>query len=124
MHKRSFLSLALAALAGGTVARAASPFPSRPIRFVVHASSGGWLDATTRALAQKMSEDLGQPVIVDNRAGADGLIGIRDNSNRCYKKKMALDSFPQKTDDIVHLAARIDPSIGHCRAMDADFRAR
>ncbi len=52
-------------------------FPSRPIKIVVNQSPGALLDATTRLVAQKMSEHLKQPVVVENRAGADGLLGIR-----------------------------------------------
>jgi len=76
MQKRSFLSFALA-LAASPLVRADTPFPTRPVRLVVHSSPGGWLDLTTRVLAEAMSERLGQPFLVDNRAGADGLIGIR-----------------------------------------------
>lgn len=76
MNRRG-LAVAILALAGATQALAADPFPTRPIRFVVNASPGGSLDITTRLIAQKMSETLGQSIIVDNRAGADGLVGIR-----------------------------------------------
>lgn len=68
---------AMLALSAAAPAFAADPFPTRPIRFIVNASPGGSLDITTRLVAQKMSEKLGQSVIVDNRAGADGLVGIR-----------------------------------------------
>ena len=86
MRKRTFLSLAVA-LIGSRVARASTAYPDRPIRFVVHAAPGGWLDLTTRVVAQAMSEHLGQPVMMDNRAGADGLIGIR------YVKDAAPDGY-------------------------------
>ena len=56
---------------------AADAFPARPIRIVVNQSAGALLDTTTRLVAQKMSDNLGQPVIVENRAGADGTLGIR-----------------------------------------------
>lgn len=71
------LSAVMLTLAATAPAFAADPFPVKPIRFVVNASPGGSLDITTRLIAQKMSEKLGQSVIVDNRAGADGLVGIR-----------------------------------------------
>jgi tripartite-type tricarboxylate transporter receptor subunit TctC len=64
------------ALAASTVA-AADAFPSRPIRIVVNTAPGGLTDITTRLVAQKMGEELGQSVIIDNKAGADGLLGIR-----------------------------------------------
>jgi len=54
----------------------AQSFPSRPVRLVVPAPPGNTSDAAVRLLGQKMSPILGQPVIVDNRAGASGTIGV------------------------------------------------
>ena len=53
----------------------ASKFPSRPIRMIVPFPPGGSNDILARFLAQKMSERLPQQTVVDNRAGADGIIG-------------------------------------------------
>jgi len=50
-------------------------YPNRPIRIVAPFPPGGGLDMVARALAQRMSAPLGQSVIIDNRAGADGMIG-------------------------------------------------
>jgi tripartite-type tricarboxylate transporter receptor subunit TctC len=53
----------------------AQKFPERPIRFIVPFPPGGGNDILARVIAPKMAEFLGQPVIVDNRAGAGGNIG-------------------------------------------------
>ena len=55
---------------------AQSAYPNKPIRLVVPFPAGGSVDVTSRALALKLSEQLGQQVIVDNRPGAGGNIGM------------------------------------------------
>jgi tripartite-type tricarboxylate transporter receptor subunit TctC len=51
-------------------------FPTRPVRIVVPYPPGGPIDMLTRPLAQKLNEGMNSPVVVDNRAGANGIIGI------------------------------------------------
>ncbi len=64
------------ALALGATAHAADDtFPTRPIRMIAPSSAGGPVDVIARILAQGYSEALGQQIVVDNRAGAAGLIG-------------------------------------------------
>ena len=71
-----FLSSLLIALATGIAGTANSQsYPSKPIRIVVPWPPGGGTDVVARTIASKMNETLGQPAIVDNRAGATGIIG-------------------------------------------------
>lgn len=52
-----------------------APYPSRPIRIVVGSAAGSGSDIVARTLSTRLSENLGQPVVVDNRPGASGVIG-------------------------------------------------
>ena len=82
---RPFLSLRrvvvaglLAGAAAGVGAQGTAPsadFPKRPVRLIVPFPAGGATDLTARLLAGKLSEAWGQPVVVENRAGASGMIG-------------------------------------------------
>lgn len=64
-------------LASANLVMAAEPFPVKPIRIIVASAAGGSLDITTRMVAKRMGEKLGQPIVVENRAGAGSLIAIR-----------------------------------------------
>jgi tripartite-type tricarboxylate transporter receptor subunit TctC len=67
----------LALVAGSAFAQSAPPpaFPSRPLRFIVPFPAGGTLDVLARTIANKLAPALAQPVIVENRPGASGVIG-------------------------------------------------
>ena len=67
-----FLSLALAFAAGMANAQ---NFPNRPVKFVTGNAPGGGTDTIARMVTPKLGERLGHPVIVENRPGADGIIG-------------------------------------------------
>lgn len=77
MKRLRFVSLLSAALGLGLVASQAlaQAYPNKPIKAVVPFAAGSATDQIGRAFAQKMSEVLGQPVVVDNRAGVNGMLG-------------------------------------------------
>jgi tripartite-type tricarboxylate transporter receptor subunit TctC len=73
-----YFNLALAAsalFALATNPATAADFPARPVRLVVASSPGGALDVLARLVSPKLTDKWGQPVVVDNRAGAGGVIG-------------------------------------------------
>jgi len=74
VHRRQFL-IAVSALLAAPLARAQGVFPSKAIRIIVPASPGGAADILARTIAQKLSDAWGQPILVDNRTGAAGIIG-------------------------------------------------
>ena len=77
MRRRVFVqsAVALGLAAVAPALRAQSAFPSKPIKFVVPFAAGGGGDVVARMLAQRLSERINNPVIVENRTGAGGNIG-------------------------------------------------
>ncbi len=72
--RRHLLAAGLAGL-GARAASAQGAFPTRPVTMVIPWAPGGSTDTLGRLLAQTMSTDLGQPVVVENRGGASGTVG-------------------------------------------------
>lgn len=68
-------ALALALLLMSGVSWGADPYPSRPIRWVVPWPAGGVADTQARIIAEQLGKALGQPVVIENRAGASGVLG-------------------------------------------------
>jgi tripartite-type tricarboxylate transporter receptor subunit TctC len=82
MLRRS-ITLALAAACAAAVqlpaqAQTAAPFPSKPIRLVASAAAGGATDFVSRTVGERLSKSLGQPVVVDNKAGANGALAASE----------------------------------------------
>ncbi|WP_342050721.1 MULTISPECIES: Bug family tripartite tricarboxylate transporter substrate binding protein [unclassified Cupriavidus] len=78
MYRRRFIASALAAtalLCHGP-ASAQDAYPSRPIRLIVPQSAGSGSDVVARLLSEKLSQDLGQSIVVDNRPGANGIVAM------------------------------------------------
>lgn len=75
-RRRVLGALAAAAAAPAVWAQTAATFPNRPIRIIVPYTPGGTTDVLARTIGQKLTEYWGQPVVVENRPGASGWLGI------------------------------------------------
>lgn len=74
LRRRDFAALLLSTLAAPAMAQGGA-YPSRPVRLVVPFAAGGAVDTVARSLADRLGAQLGQPVIVDNKPGANANIG-------------------------------------------------
>jgi tripartite-type tricarboxylate transporter receptor subunit TctC len=75
--RKTFLTLVLFAFViAGTVSAFAADFPTKPIEMQVAYAAGGLVDSMARAIAKNMEETLGQPVVVVNKPGAGGALGV------------------------------------------------
>src|SRR5215813_12376534 len=83
----ALVGAAVSALASGAAAQAPADYPSRPIRIVVPQAAGSGVDLQARVLAQKLSEMFGQQVVVEDRPGANAIIGMD------YVAKSAADGY-------------------------------
>src|SRR6267142_2306230 len=71
---RTFLNTLLFLIAGTAFAQ---PYPSKPIRVIVPFSPGGPVDVVMRLLSPKMTEMLGQPLVIENKPGAGGNLSVQ-----------------------------------------------
>ena len=80
MRRHCTIAVLIAALvvisASGLAQSPASNYPNKPVRFIVQYSAGGLGDTFARVLGQHLAEKMGQPFIVENRAGANGVIAM------------------------------------------------
>jgi tripartite-type tricarboxylate transporter receptor subunit TctC len=69
VHRLMIFSLACLLVAGSGSARAADPYPTRPVHWIVPFPPGGATDVVARIMAQWLSDHLGQQVVIENREG-------------------------------------------------------
>lgn len=110
-HPRAFAALAAGLLVAAVLIAApalAQPWPSKPIRILVPHAPGGVTDVITRIVTQPLSEALGQPIIVENRPGASGLLGTEIAARAApdgYTLLMYVDTntiFPSTVKQLAH----------------------
>jgi tripartite-type tricarboxylate transporter receptor subunit TctC len=102
--------LALASLAALPLGAQAQEYPARPIRLVVPFPPGGPTDVLARIVATRLGERLGQPVVIDNKPGASGMIGAD------MVAKAAPDGYTLLANASIHV---INPSLYAKPAYDA-----
>jgi len=74
IYRQALLVLGAAAVLSASPASSFAEYPERPIHLILPFPAGGAVDLVTRIIAAKMSEDLGKPVVIENKAGAGGII--------------------------------------------------
>src|SRR4051794_19848505 len=76
MNRIAVICIAIAAAIAGNFALAAETYPTKPVRMIVPSFAGGNADIQARYIAERLSEALGKQFVVDNRGGANGMIGL------------------------------------------------
>jgi tripartite-type tricarboxylate transporter receptor subunit TctC len=76
MRRLACIALALAAAAFADPTLAQGPYPSKPIKWIVPYTPGGITDSVTRQVAQRVQDALGQAVVIENKPGANSIVGV------------------------------------------------
>ena len=74
--RQSIRTLVAAALCAVTLCAMAQSYPSKPIRLIVPFPPAGNVDLSARIVAPELAKELGQPIVIENRAGAGGTLGL------------------------------------------------
>jgi tripartite-type tricarboxylate transporter receptor subunit TctC len=100
MSARIFLAAVLLApaLAAPLPAPAQSPYPSKTVKWIVPYTPGGITDSVTRIVAQKLEARLGQAIVIENKPGANSIVGVD------YAAKSAPDGYTMLTVIAAHAA--------------------
>ena len=114
MRKAMFLLALAAALAAPAHAQAPSPYPSKPVRIIVGFSAGGSTDVLARIVADELRKDWGQPVVVENRVGAGGVLAAE------HVAKSAPDGYTLFVQSATHsaIAALKEPTLPFSSVKD------
>lgn len=133
MRRIRFVLLTVAIATATTCARGGTgEWPTRPVKVIVPFGPGSGADLVTRLLAPRLSERWRQPVVIDNRPGADGMAGVQafvsahDPHTLLFTPAGQVTLSPLLHDpmpfdpgrDLVPIAATVDPSIGIAVAKD------
>jgi tripartite-type tricarboxylate transporter receptor subunit TctC len=96
IKRRDLIIFSIAATTMVPAAHAADTYPSRPVRLIGPYPPGGGTDIVGRVLGEKLSTSLGQPIVLDNRGGAGGVLGTERTllkatrmSAKCQKRTSA-----------------------------------
>src|SRR6188472_924336 len=98
-HYLASLALLLTLLLGATAPATAQNWPTRPVKFILTLGPGSGADISARLLADRLAEKWGQPIVIENKPGGDGII--------------AINAFVSAQDDHVLLYGPSSSFIGH-----------